>query len=132
MAALDILSKEFTHRGTTYSASGISAMVTDPRVRGLGHGRRLAAAAREMMGAAGADLGVFTCDRTLQGFYEAAGWEHLPGSVLVGGTAEAAFPSDRFDKVTMGSFFSATAQRQRSDFVGARIELFPGEIDQLW
>ncbi|HEX9299628.1 MAG TPA: GNAT family N-acetyltransferase, partial [Actinomycetota bacterium] len=132
VSALDILSKQIAHRGKAYSASGISAMVTDQGLRGHGYGRMLATAAREMMGSSGADLGIFTCDAHLQQFYEAAGWQHLPGTVLIGGTPADPFPSDQFDKVTLGCFFSAKAKDARAEFVGARIELFSGEIDKLW
>ncbi|HWD45843.1 MAG TPA: hypothetical protein VHM23_19395 [Actinomycetota bacterium] len=54
--------------------------------------------------------------------------------MLIGGTPEAPFPSDRpgFDKPTMGGLFSAEARRRRGSFRGARIPLFPGEIDRLW
>ena len=132
LSALDILSKPIEHAGQPFSASGISAMVTDEHRRGDGHGRALARAALRMMREAGADLGIFTCDRQLQRFYEGAGWECLPGTVLVGGTPHDPFPSDRFDKVTMASFFSATANAARERFVGARVELYPGDIDRLW
>ncbi|MBV6697032.1 GNAT family N-acetyltransferase [Kitasatospora aureofaciens] len=134
VAALDVLSKDLVHAGRTYAASGLSTVVTDPACRGLGHGRRLVAAARATARDGGADLGLFTCDRGLQGFYESAGWGSLPGAVLVGGTAEEPFPSDRegFDKVTMAAFFTAHAERHRADFPHSRIALHPGTIDKLW
>jgi aminoglycoside 2'-N-acetyltransferase I len=132
LSAIDILSKPIDHAGRSFDASGISAMVTDERRRGEGFGRALARAALTIMREAGADLGIFTCDRHLQGFYEGAGWEYLPGTVLVGGTPQDPFPSDRFDKVTMASFFSAQANAARERFVEARVELFPGDIDKLW
>ena len=132
LSALDILSKTIAHASESFAASGISAMVTDEAVRGSGHGRALARAAMELMRGRGADLGIFTCDTPLQRFYEGAGWEHLPGTVLIGGTPDAPFPSDRFDKVTMASFFSPNAKAAHDRFVGARIELYPGLIDKLW
>ncbi|MEV7022478.1 GNAT family N-acetyltransferase [Kitasatospora sp. NPDC093558] len=134
LAALDVLSKELVHAGRTYAASGLSTVVTDPACRGLGHGRRLVAAARATVRERGADLGLFTCDRGLRGFYESAGWEPLPGAVLVGGTAEDPFPSDQdgFDKVTMAAFFTAHAERHRADFPHSRIALHPGTVDRLW
>jgi aminoglycoside 2'-N-acetyltransferase I len=132
LAALDILSKQITHRGEQYAASGLSTMVTDSAERGHGHGRALARAARERMSSTGADLGLFTCDPPLQGFYEGAGWQVLPGTVLVGGTPQAPLPSDQFDKITMGCFFSARARASAAAFIGCRIELYPGEIDKLW
>jgi aminoglycoside 2'-N-acetyltransferase I len=132
VSALDILSKEIVHLGQTYAASGISTMVTDPDFRSHGFGRQLAEAALEIMAANGDDLGIFTCDRELRRLYESAGWSHLPGSVLVGGSPEHPFPSDQFDKVTVASFFSARALLAAPQFIGARIELYPGPIDKLW
>jgi aminoglycoside 2'-N-acetyltransferase I len=109
-------------------------VVTHPDARGRGHGRHLVAAAGKAMAAGDLDLGLFTCDRPLQGFYERAGWHLLPGAVLVGGTRRSPFPSDQpgFDKVTMADCFSAEAQRHQRSFHHARIELYPGDIDKLW
>ncbi|MFF5210458.1 GNAT family N-acetyltransferase [Streptosporangium sp. NPDC000396] len=134
LAALDILSKEIVHAGRRYASGGLSTVVTCRQARGQGHGRRLVAAAREAMAASDMDLGLFTCDRPLQGFYESAGWRVIPGAVLVGGTSLSPFPSDRpgFDKVTMADFFSAEGRRHQSSFHDSRIELYPGEIDKLW
>ncbi|MGC5010466.1 GNAT family N-acetyltransferase [Streptosporangium sp. DT93] len=133
VASLDILSKPLVHAGRTFAASGLSTVVTRGDRRGRGHGRTLVAAAlRTMAVTVPPDLGIFTCDRPLRAFYEAAGWESLPGTVLVGGTPDDPFPSDRFDKVTMGAFFSPHAIRHRPSFLGARVALFPGTVDRLW
>jgi GNAT superfamily N-acetyltransferase len=134
VAALDVLSKDLRHGGRRYRASGLSAVVTRPDVRRRGHGGRLVTAAKSAIAASGADVGLFTCDRPLREFYESAGWEFLPGTVVVGGTRSAPFPSDQdgFDKVTMAAFFSAVALRYRADFENCRIELYPGDIDKLW
>ncbi|MEU5189387.1 GNAT family N-acetyltransferase [Streptomyces klenkii] len=135
-AALDILSKEIVHGGRTYRASGLSAVVTDTAHRGKGYGRRLVAAAREVIAASGTDVGLFTCDRPLQPFYESAGWRLLPGTALIGGTPRNPFPSDQpgFDKVTMGAFFTARARADADAgaFEQSRIGLYPGETDRLW
>ncbi len=132
LAALDILSKDIIHGGEGYSASGVSAVVTDLPQRGMGYGLKLVGAARRQIAEAGADLGVFTCDRHLQAFYERAGWQSLPGTVLIGGTPDTPFPSDPFEKVTMAAFFSPRANASAESFIGSRIELYPGEIDELW
>lgn len=132
VAALDILSSSFGHAGETWRAQGLSAVVTDTAERGRGYGTRLVSAARERVSADGADLGIFTCDAYLLAFYERAGWEFLPGTVVIGGTREDPFPSDALGKVTLGALFSERAWARRAAFVGARIELYPGLIDRLW
>ena len=134
LAGLDVLSKHLEHAGEGWSASGLSAVVTDPAERGHGHGSRLVREARRHIERSGVDIGLFTCDAPLVAFYERAGWEHLPGTVIIGGTPEAPFPSDGdgLDKVTVGGSFSERARARRSAFVGARIHLYPGDIDRLW
>jgi GNAT superfamily N-acetyltransferase len=132
VAAQDILSKDVSHGGRRYAAGGLSTVVTDRGRRRQGHGRHLVAAARDAIRDSGADLGIFTCDRPLLAFYESAGWSVLPGAVLVGGTPDEPFLSDRFDKVVLARFFSTHAQSCAASFDHARIEIYPGAIDKLW
>lgn len=134
LAALDLLTKEIDHAGRAYRARGLSTVVTGRAHQGRGHGRRLVAAALQEILRSGADLGLFTCDRPLQPFYESAGWQLLPGTVLIGGTAAEPFASDRpgFDKVTMGAFCSPRARAGRESFEHTRIALHPGVLDRLW
>ncbi len=132
LATLDILSKEIEHRGRRYRASGLSAVVTDRAARGRGHGLELLQQAHRSIAELGRDLGIFTCDTKLAGFYLKAGWQLLPGTVLIGGTPQSPFPSDQFDKVTLAGLFTEHARRHAEDFEQARIELYPGEIDRLW
>ncbi|KQV18792.1 MULTISPECIES: GNAT family N-acetyltransferase [unclassified Kitasatospora] len=132
LAALDLLEKEIEQAGERYLARGLSCVVTDPAERGRGYGGRLVAAAREVIRAGGADLGIFSCDRPLQEFYRSAGWRPLPGAVLVGGTAEEPFPTDQpgFDKVVLADLCSARARA--AGFERSRIALHPGTHDRLW
>ena len=134
LAALDVLSKEIEHAGEQWSASGLAAVVTDHAERGHGYGGLLVSAARRSIEAGGVDIGLFTCDVPLLAFYERAGWEHLPGTVLIGGTPDDPFRSDGdgFDKVALGGFFSARARARRDAFLGTQIGLYPGSIDRLW
>jgi predicted GNAT family N-acyltransferase len=132
VACLDILSTQFSHCDESYRACGLSAVVTDTAQRNRGYGHSLVTEARALMKNSGADLGIFTCDRPLTGFYERAGWSVLPGTVLIGGTPEEPFPSDQFDKVTLAAFFTTRARRNAECFAGARIALYPGKIDKLW
>lgn len=132
VAALDILSKPIEHAGETFSASGLSTVITATDMRRRGLGAELVRAARTRIEVDGVDLGIFTCDTPLRGFYERCGWDVVPGAVLVGGTRKDPFPSDRFDKVVLASFFTDHARRHASSFEGARIALYPGSIDTLW
>ena len=134
VSALDVLFKQIEHAEWSLAAAGLSTVVTPLAHRGRGFGRMLVTHAYEAMPTFGVDLGVFTCDRPLQGFYAACGWEWLPGTVLVGGTPEEPFPSDSpwMDKLTFGAFFSPAAREARPAFLGARVLLHSGAIDRLW
>ncbi|WUS86944.1 GNAT family N-acetyltransferase [Kribbella sp. NBC_00709] len=134
VAALDILRKQLEHAGTTFQAGGLSTVVTRADLRGRGYGQRLVTAARDAMIDLHLDLAIFTCDRPLLPFYERAGFHHLPGTTLIGGTPDAPFPSDQpgFDKLTLAAFFTPTAQQAAPTFTNTRIPLHPGPIDKLW
>jgi len=132
LASLAILSKEIAHNGERFAASGLSTVVTDQSQRGRGYGHQLVTAARGQIAAGGADLGIFSCDPELAGFYRRAGWRVLPGTVLIGGTPENPFPSDRLGKLVLAELFTDHARAHAASFDQARIELYPGEIDTLW
>lgn len=132
ISALNILSKTIIHGGETYQASGLSTVVTAPSERGKGYGRHLVVEAREEMAKGDVDLGIFTCDTPLKSFYERCGWAHLEGTALIGGTPDEPFPSDQFDKATLGYFFSDKARQHAHYFYQSQIELYPGAIDKLW
>lgn len=134
VAALDVLSATIEHAGRSYRAAGLSWVLTDPERRHEGHGSRLVAAALMHLRRQPIDLVIFTCDRPLEGFYRKAGFETLPGTVLVGGTREEPFASDQegFDKVTVAAFVSAEARQHAADFTGARVGLYSGAVDKLW
>jgi len=134
VATLTILRKHIQHAGRPWYAAGLSAVATRKDRRGQGHGHELVVAARAAMVEMGLDLGNFTCDRLQRGFYEQAGWEELPGAVLIGGTREDPLPSDQpgFDKVTLAAFFSPSAMAHRSAFTNTHIALYSGTVDRLW
>ncbi|MFE2307236.1 GNAT family N-acetyltransferase, partial [Streptomyces sp. NPDC059411] len=101
--------------GRTYRAAGLSGVVTRADVRGRGHGARLVAAARAELAADPAvDLALFSCDRDLVPFYRAAGFEALPGTVLVGGTPGDPLATDApgFDKTVMAAFFAGAGDHE--------------------
>jgi predicted GNAT family N-acyltransferase len=134
VATLDVLSKEISHAGHDYRASGLSWVLTDPEARHHGHGRDLVSAVRNELSRQPVDLVIFTCDTPLRAFYESAGFEQLPGTVIVGGVPDQPFPSDQpgFDKVTMAALLSPRAKEAHAGFAHARIPLYPGTTDKLW
>ncbi|MFE5494440.1 GNAT family N-acetyltransferase [Streptomyces virginiae] len=134
-AALTLLHKPIPLAGRTYRAAGLSSVVTRSALRGQGLGGRLVAAARAELAADPAvDLALFSCDRPLAPFYEAAGFAPLPGTVLVGGTPGDPLATDApgFDKVVVAAFFTDDPARDREAFTGVRVPLHPGSIDRLW
>ncbi|MFJ9596026.1 GNAT family N-acetyltransferase [Streptomyces virginiae] len=134
-AALTLLHKPISLAGRTYRAAGLSSVVTRSALRGQGLGGRLVAAARaELTADPAVDLALFSCDRPLAPFYEAAGFAPLPGTVLVGGTPEDPLATDApgFDKVVVAAFFTDDPAGDREAFTGVRVPLHPGSIDRLW
>ncbi|MFD8978999.1 GNAT family N-acetyltransferase [Streptomyces sp. NPDC059564] len=136
-ASLALLHKEIPCGGRTRRAAGLSAVVTRPELRGQGLGGRLVAGARAALAADPAvDLALFSCDRPLAPFYEAAGFERLPGTVLVGGTPAEPLATDEpgFDKEVLAAFFAPgpEAGEDRAALTGGRIPLHPGTVDRLW
>ncbi|MER7736478.1 GNAT family N-acetyltransferase [Streptomyces erythrochromogenes] len=134
-AALTLLHKPVPLAGRTYRAAGLSSVVTRGALRGRGLGGRLVAAARAELAADPAvDLALFSCDRPLAPFYEAAGFAPLPGTVLVGGTPEDPLATDApgFDKVVVAAFFTEAPAADRAAFTAVRVPLHPGSVDRLW
>ncbi|MFE7183788.1 GNAT family N-acetyltransferase [Streptomyces erythrochromogenes] len=134
-AALALLHKPIPLAGRTYRAAGLSAVVTRHALRGQGLGGRLVAAARAELAADPAvDLALFSCDRPLAPFYEAAGFAPLPGTVLVGGTPEDPLATDApgFDKVVVAAFFTEAPAADRAAFTAVRVPLHSGSVDRLW
>ncbi|THA73945.1 GNAT family N-acetyltransferase [Streptomyces sp. A0592] len=134
-AALSLLHKGIRLGGRTYRAAGLSSVVTRSALRGQGIGGRLVAAARAELAADPAvDLALFSCDRPLAPFYEAAGFAPLPGTVLVGGTPEDPLATDApgFDKVVMAAFFTDAPAADRAAFTAVRVPLHSGSVDRLW
>lgn len=128
---LAILSTVIRHAGQAYRASGLSAVITNLPYRGRGHGRQLVTAARELIAASPVDLGIFTCDPPLVGFYVQCGWVPMPHTSVVGGTRERPFLADTLGKRTLMGFFSVHAREHRRDFAGAELYLELHEGD-LW
>ena len=133
LASLALLYKPVVVAGRSHRAAGLSAVVTRDDLRGRGIGARLVAAARAELAADPAvDVALFSCDRPLAPFYEAAGFTVLPGTVLVGGTPREPLATDApgFDKTVLGAFFAPGTDA--AAFTGVRIPLYPGTVDRLW
>lgn len=136
LAYLAIPTKTVTHAGRAYVTSGLTAVSTHPDHRGTGHGARLVRAAYERIAASGVDLAVFTCDEPLAGFYEAAGFERMPTTVVVGGTRDEPFRADSlrspegYPKATLMACLSDLARAHRADFEHADLylDLRPGDL----
>jgi len=135
LAALDILFKQIAHADRHWGVARLSTVVTGREVRGRGYGTGLVTAARDrIMLTPGLDLGMFTCARPLQAFYQSAGWQLLKGTVLVGGTPDAPFPSDQpgLDTVTHARLLLAHGQAGTGLVLRRPHRPLPGEIDKLW
>lgn len=123
--------KMIEHANETYTAYGLSCVMSHPDFRGQGYGRQMVDAATAFIKSNNPDLGIFTCDPPLQPFYEGSGWTIIENSPLIGGTRQKPFPSDTLNKVTMGGFFSPKAIQNQAAFTGVPIHLDLREGD-LW
>jgi len=131
LSYLAIPSTVIHHAGRTYRASGLSAVITHPLHRHHGYGRQIVTAARGVIAAGDADIGVFTCDPPLVDFYVQCGWTLMEHTAIIGGTREKPFPADSLGKRTLMEFFSEQAKQHCGDFVGASLFLDLREGD-LW
>jgi predicted acetyltransferase len=131
LSYLVIPSRVIHHAGNSYKASGLSAVITHPAYRHRGYGRHIVMAAREVIAATDADIGVFTCDPPLVSFYACCGWTLMEHTVVIGGTRAKPFPADVLGKRTLMGFFSEQARTRRADFEDAAIYLDLRDGD-LW
>lgn len=123
--------KYIDHEGQTFKAFGLSEVMTNPSYRNQGFGSKLVREAVSLIESQTADIGIFTCDPPLVGFYAKNGWEQLKNAYLVGGTHNQPFRSDSLGKCTLARFFSNKAQKYRHHFENSDIYLELGE-GQLW
>jgi len=131
LSYLAIPSTVIHHAGCTYRASGLRAVITHPLYRHHGYGRQIVTAARAVIAASGADLGMFTCDPPLVAFFVQSGWMPMEHTAIIGREGLCARPADSLGKCTLTGFFSKKARRHRRDFVGASLYLNLREGD-LW
>lgn len=130
LSYLAIPSQTIHHAGQVYKARGLSSVITHPSHRHHGHGGQIVTAARDLIASSDADIGIFTCDPPLVGFYQACGWIVMPSTVVVGGTRDNPFPADSLGKCTMMGFFSSGASGRQTDFQNSAVylDLRPGDL----
>lgn len=119
------------HRGEVYLAYGLSEVVTHPRYQKKGLASRMIKKAAQFIMLQRPDISIFTCVNEKVPFYTRAGWEAMPGTCFVGGTAKNPFRSDCLNLVTMMMFISPESRRHRKDFEDTDIVFELGE-SQLW
>jgi aminoglycoside 2'-N-acetyltransferase I len=127
---LAIPSTVIHHAGHTYKASGLSGVITHPVYRRHGYGRQLVTAARDLIAAGDADIGVFTCDPPLVAIYTRCGCRAMEHAAIIGGTREKPFPADALGKRTRMGVFSERAKQHHPDFAGASlyVDLRDGDL----
>jgi hypothetical protein len=105
-----VASKTIDHAGHTFALGGLSSVMTDPAHQRRGLGSATVAAATRWMERSDLDVGVFTCDPPLAGFYAKAGaWPVVADVVLVGSRQHGALRSDVLEKVVLMRLLSGKA-----------------------
>ncbi|MGL5626597.1 MAG: GNAT family N-acetyltransferase [Candidatus Rhabdochlamydia sp.] len=114
-----VLFKEIFHFGNTYKAAGLSYVCTQTEYRNQGYGSQIVKTATQFIENSNVDIGLFSCDTELIGFYEQHGWLLAPDvSILLGGLSSIAC-----HKAVMLQFFSLKALKDRVLFQSTVINL---------
>jgi GNAT superfamily N-acetyltransferase len=109
------------HKGQATKVYGLGDVVTRPRWRRQGFGRRVVeAATRHIRADADADLAVLLTEPKLEKLYAESGWVHVPGMRLVTGERNGASTTGDF---VMMLFLSAAARRDRDSYSHAPLIL---------
>ena len=119
------------HKMETYSAYGISEVVTHPLYRKQGLATRTIQKAKEFIISQRPDISIFTCAKDKIHMYSRCGWTPLSNSYLVGGSAEKTFRSDSLELTTMIILISSKAKLHSEDFECTDIIINLGE-GNLW
>ena len=103
--------KQIRRGDETFWIAGLSCVATDPDYQGRGLGSRVVAAATRYLEHSAIDIGVFTCDPPLAGFYARAGsWPAAPDVTLIGSHHDDALSSASLRKVVLMRLFSEKAR----------------------
>lgn len=106
-----VVHKQIQHGPETFWIAGLSCVATDPAYQGRGLGTRIVGAATRYIEQSTTDIGIFTCDPALAGFYARAGaWPVAPDVVVIGSRHEGALSSISLQKVVLMRLFSAKAR----------------------
>jgi GNAT superfamily N-acetyltransferase len=106
-----VVHKQIKHGHETFWIGGLSCVATDPDYQGRGLGSRTVGAATRYIEHSTIDIGIFTCDPPLAGFYARAGaWPVVPDVIVIGSRQEGALSSIALQKVVLMRLFSAKAQ----------------------
>ena len=119
-----VVHKQIRHGDETFWVAGLSCVATDPDYQGRGLGLRTVAAATRYIEHSTTDIGIFTCDPPLAGFYARAGaWPVAPDVILIGSHHEGALSSMSLRKVVLMRLFSAKAQAAAAQLRHTTIDL---------
>jgi GNAT superfamily N-acetyltransferase len=106
-----VVHKQIKHGDETFWIAGLSCVATDPDYQGRGLGSRSVGAATRYIEHSTIDIGIFTCDPPLAGFYARAGaWPIVPDVILIGSHHDGALSSVSLRKVVLMRLFSARAR----------------------
>lgn len=108
-----VLWKYLDHAGETYKTYGLTGVFTYPGLRGQGYGRQIVDAGTEHIRKSDADIGMFCCDPSLEGFYSKSGWIPMDKMAVLVGSKEAPTVCD---ELPMMLFLSEKGRQGRFAF----------------
>lgn len=106
-----VVHKQIQHGFETFWIAGLSCVATDPAYQRRGLGSRIVGVATRYIERSTTDIGIFTRDPALAGFYARAGaWPVAPDVIVIGSRHEGALSSISLQKVVLMRLFSAKAR----------------------
>ena len=113
ISQVEVVWKDLEHAGQSYKTYGMTGVLTYPSFREQGYGRQVVDEATKYIESTDADIGMFHCSPTVQGFYAKCGWPPLENAITLKGDPEQPTVSE---EVTLMRFYSEKGRRGKPAF----------------
>jgi GNAT superfamily N-acetyltransferase len=118
-----LMKRDISHANQDYTIYGFGNMFTFAPYRKQGYGRKILHAATEYTRKSKVDVAILFCDKTLENYYAAEGWQSTPSPTYLGYPKEQSL----YEPLRMMLFVSEKGKSALADF-----ENSPLWVDYPW